>query len=183
MNLENVVPKCVPSRDYAEKGYLSDRYGSVLVCYDDGTGLVKEEELHGMNPLAVKSTAWNNLQTKGITMTDIYRDHGVKVVKPPVYSVRTPFAFHIQSLSWIARLWNEEVFYILPATADETLLVAGSEISSGRVTEDSLREMARRANNNLKADHVTEILTEDIYCYENAKGKLRRLYNKEEGLR
>ena len=97
----------------------------------------------------------------------------MNVKKPPVYSVKTPFVFNIQSLSWIARLWNEEVFYILPATADETLLVAGSELTSGRVTEDSLRHMARRANNSLRADKVTEILTEDIYCYENAKGKLK----------
>ena len=176
MNLGNVIPKCVPSGNYQFKGFLSDDFGSVMICYDDGTGsLLRYEDLRGLDTDEIKRKAWNNLRTEGCRMTDIYKENGAEVTKPPVYSVKTPFVFDIQSLSWIAKVWNEEVFYIMPATTDEALLLAGSEIRSGRITEEGLKKLARRANNNLKAATSTEILTEDIYCYERERGTLKMI--------
>lgn len=172
MNLEKITPKCVPTGKVGHKGLLSDDFGSVTICYDDGKGLVKEADLNGLDPDKVKRTAWSNMRTEGCPMTDIYRTHGVKVKKPPTYMVKAPFGFDTLSLSWIAKVWNESVIYILPGSTEEAILVAGSEVKSGRMTEDKLKRLVRRANEKIKADQVAEILSDDVFCFENSRLKV-----------
>ena len=173
MNLSIVTPKCMPTDPCSIKGLLSDDFGSVTIVYDAGEGLVKESDLCGMDPLAVKRKAWSNMRTEGCKMVDLFGANGVNTNKPPIYSVKAPFGFDVLSLSWIAKVWNEEVIYVLPGSTEEAILFAGSEVERGRVTEDKLKDIVRRANEKIRTNNVAEVLSEDVFCFESKAMKLK----------
>lgn len=164
-----IFPRCVPGR-LVDPETISDEIGDISIVYAAGHPesqecyFLKTTDVGELSEGKIKRIAWNNIRKYGARLEDLFKDSSMALKKPPALTVQAPFGFDAETLEKVALAWGEKTIYILPESPDEVILLAGSEVSSGRTSERKLKKMIVSCNKEILQGNG-EILSYKLFRY------------------